>query len=151
MCTKNVKQCSHLKSMVIYIYKIFTCSLFNGVFSQINSVSIFLLSFQCYDIEVQSYIISEIYIFVLLITGMNIMISEYKNTFFSSCTILNESIHFAVDPKNIHTAMKPTLTVIAVFICTSALLLTAYKKWHLQIHLFWKDRFGKIEDGKVQR
>ncbi|KAJ9597524.1 hypothetical protein L9F63_011621 [Diploptera punctata] len=55
-----------------------------------------------------------------------------------------------VDPRNIRTAVKPTLIVIAVFICTGALTLTVYKRWHLEIRLFWKDRFGKIEDGNKE-
>ncbi|PSN47735.1 hypothetical protein C0J52_04602 [Blattella germanica] len=55
-----------------------------------------------------------------------------------------------VDPKNIRTEMKPTLIVIATFLCTSILVLTAYRRWHLELHLFWKDRFGKIEDDNKE-
>jgi hypothetical protein len=37
--------------------------------------------------------------------------------------------------------------IIAVFICSVVLLTVIYSTWCLEIRLFWKDHFGKLENG----
>jgi len=35
----------------------------------------------------------------------------------------------------------------AVLICSVVLLTVVYSMWRLEIRLFWKDHFGKLENG----
>lgn len=45
------------------------------------------------------------------------------------------------------TSYKAAIIIVVVFMCIVALLITLYTRWHLELCLFWKDRFGKLEDG----
>lgn len=39
----------------------------------------------------------------------------------------------------------------AVLICSIVLLTVVYSMWRLEIRLFWKDHFGKLENGNSGR
>ena len=39
----------------------------------------------------------------------------------------------------------------AVLICSVVLLTVVYSTWRLEIRLFWKDHFGKLENGNSGR
>jgi hypothetical protein len=45
------------------------------------------------------------------------------------------------------TSYKAAIIIVVVFTCIVVLLITAYTRWHLELCLFWKDHFGKLEDG----
>jgi hypothetical protein len=47
------------------------------------------------------------------------------------------------------TSYKAAVIIIIVFTCIVVALITAYTRWQLELSLFWKDRFGKLEDGNI--
>ncbi|XP_069676252.1 X-linked interleukin-1 receptor accessory protein-like 2 isoform X2 [Periplaneta americana] len=49
------------------------------------------------------------------------------------------------DPR-IRTSYKAAVVIIVVFTCVLILITTVILRWHLELRLFWKDRFGKIEE-----
>jgi hypothetical protein len=49
----------------------------------------------------------------------------------------------------VHTSYKAAIIIIVVFTCIVVVLITIYKRWHLELRLFWKDRFGKLEEGNI--
>lgn len=51
----------------------------------------------------------------------------------------------------IRTSYKATVVIISVFTCSVVLLIGVYMRWHLELHLFWKDHFGKLEDGNINK
>ncbi|XP_021924170.1 interleukin-1 receptor accessory protein-like 1 isoform X2 [Zootermopsis nevadensis] len=50
----------------------------------------------------------------------------------------------------IRTSYKATVVIISVFTCSVVLLIGVYMRWHLELHLFWKDHFGKLEDDNKE-
>jgi hypothetical protein len=47
------------------------------------------------------------------------------------------------------TSYNAAIIIMVVFTCIVVVLITAYTRWHLELCLFWKDRFGKLEDGNI--
>lgn len=47
------------------------------------------------------------------------------------------------------TSYNAAIIIMVVFTCTVVVLITAYTRWHLELCLFWKDHFGKLEDGNI--
>lgn len=65
--------------------------------------------------------------------------------------VRNDIFHVTDNPTvKIRTSYKATVVVIAVFLCSVVLLLSAYKRWHLELRLFLKDHFGNLEDGNMK-
>ncbi|XP_023711857.1 uncharacterized protein LOC111866811 isoform X2 [Cryptotermes secundus] len=48
------------------------------------------------------------------------------------------------------TSYNAAIIIMVVFTCTVVVLITAYTRWHLELCLFWKDRFGKLEDDNKE-
>lgn len=51
----------------------------------------------------------------------------------------------------IRTSYKTTVAIVVVFTFSCVLLFAVYMRWKLELHLFWKDHFGKLEDGNVNK
>ncbi|XP_049852398.1 interleukin-1 receptor accessory protein-like 1-B [Schistocerca gregaria] len=60
----------------------------------------------------------------------------------------NVSLIYGVDPdaKVIHT-YKTTVIIVCVFIGVTTLTIMFVIQWHLELRLFWKNRFGKSEEN----
>jgi hypothetical protein len=72
-------------------------------------------------------------------------------TFWNTVLHVHADIYCVTDSPTVKvlTSYKAAIIIIVVFTCTVAVLITAYTRWHLELSLFWKDRFGKLEDGNI--
>jgi hypothetical protein len=66
---------------------------------------------------------------------------------------VHNGIYYVTDnpTMKIRTSYKATVVIIAVFACSFVLLFGVYMRWRFELRLFWKDRFGKLEDGNINK